>query len=120
MVNLRYQPSFYKYVRPSFAPVGLMIDLWEKSYKAGTKLSVPVYVINDLDKPFAQEVRLEWLKEGGAIQTLALPVEVAPYEVKIISFDTSVPNGNGDFQLRAVYDTGEDEVFSLRDIPVKE
>lgn len=120
LVNLRYQPSFYKYVRPSFAPVGLMIDLWEKSYKAGTKLSVPVYVINDLDKPFAQEVRLEWLKEGGAIQTLALPVEVAPYEVKIISFDTSVPNGNGDFQLRAVYGTGEDEVFSLRDIPVKE
>ena len=33
--NLTLESSFHKYVKHSFAPVGLMIDTWEKEYTGG-------------------------------------------------------------------------------------
>lgn len=119
--RLCYQPQFYKYVKPAFASVGLMIDIWEKSYKAGEHLSVPVCVINDLGLPFHQELRLEWLKEEKVIDTQKVLVDVSAYEVKVVPFDVVLPDEKGDFQLRAIYSNeGKDDVFSLRDIPVSE
>lgn len=116
---LRFQPQFYKYVKPSFASVGLMVDLWEKSYKTGEKLSVPVYVINDLGEPFNQELRLEWLENGSVIDTQKIKADVPAYDVNLISFETKLPDTVGDYQLRVVYTTNGEEIFSLRDIPVK-
>ena len=117
--NLTYEPNFYKYVKPSFAPVGLMIDTWEKEYACGDKINVPVFVINDLEQPFDQEIQLSILNAGQVVSTYQKAVNVKPYEVLTVPFEVVIPDHAGDYLLKGEYTLNGENVFSLRDIPVK-
>lgn len=116
--NLVYEPEFYKYVRPSFAPVGLMIDLWEKSYAPSEVVTAPVYVVNDLPTPFEQDVVLTVEKDGKEISVIRQHVFVGEYEVKVVPFEVALPTGAGDYLMKAEIMLNGEKVFSLRDIPV--
>jgi hypothetical protein len=116
--NLTYEPAFYKYVKPAFAPVGLMIDTWEKKYAGGSKINVPVFVINDLEQPFNQEIQLSILLEGQIVSMYKKEVNVKPYEVLTLPFEVEIPNKAGDYLMKCEYTLNGDNVFSLRDIPV--
>jgi len=117
--NLTFEPSFYRYVKPAFAPVGLMIDLWEKEYVAGDKINVPVFVINDLEKPFNQELQLSLLLDGQVVSTHKKEVSVDPYQVLTVPFEVEIPNKAGNYLLKCEYTRNLENVYSLRDIPVK-
>ena len=117
--NLTYEPLFYKYVKPAFSPVGLMIDTWEKTYKAGTKYQIPVFVINDLEKPFNQKVKISILRDENTISTYTKEVSVKPYEVLTINFDISIPETAGSYLMKAEIEFINENVFCLRDIPVE-
>jgi hypothetical protein len=117
--NLTFEPEFYKYVRPSFAPVGLMIDLWEKSYAPSATVTAPVYIINDLPETFEQEVVLTIEKEGREISAVRQHVSVEGYEVKVVPFEIKLPADAGDYLLKAEIRVNGEKVFSLRDIPVR-
>ncbi|GHT70301.1 hypothetical protein AGMMS50239_38510 [Bacteroidia bacterium] len=117
--NLRYEPEFYRYVKPSFAPVGLMVDVWEKSCSAAEKLTVPVFVINDLEKPFKQKVTLTLLKGDKIVSTRQQKVNVKPCQVEITPFEITLPKETGDYLLKAEITVAGEQVFSIRDIPVK-
>jgi hypothetical protein len=117
--NLTYEPNFYKYARPAFAPVGLMIDLWEKEYSASTKINVPVYVVNDLKTPFEQTVVLTILNhEGKEVSTSQQAVSAKGYEVPILNFEVTLPEEKGDYTMKAAITVDGEKVFSVRDIPV--
>ena len=45
--NLVFEPYFEKYVKDSFAPVGIMIDVWKEDFSAGETIAAPVVIIND-------------------------------------------------------------------------
>ena len=117
--NLTFEPEFYKYVRPSFAPVGLMIDLWEKSYTPSATVTAPVFVINDLPEPFEQDVVLTIEKDGREISAVRQQVSAGGYEVKVIPFHVALPAGAGDYLMKAEITMNGEKVFSLRDIPVR-
>jgi hypothetical protein len=117
--NLTFEPEFYRYVKPAFAPVGLMIDVWEKSYAVAAQLEVPVYVTNDLQVSFEQEVTLDLLRDGQTVATYHQPVKVKPYEVQIVSFTLTLPAEPGEYQLKAGITCNNQPVFSLRDLPVE-
>jgi hypothetical protein len=117
--NLVYEPEFYKYVRPAFAPVGLMIDLWEKSYVPAKTVTAPVFVVNDLPETFEQDVALTLEKDGREISVLRQRVSVGGYEVKTIPFEVALPSDAGDYLLKAEITVNGEKVFSLRDIPVR-
>jgi hypothetical protein len=116
--NLKFEPEFYKYMRPAFSPVGLMIDLWEKDYPAQAKITVPVYVINDLKQPFKQKVTLTLLKDDKIVSTWKQKVTVKPYEVEIRPFEITLPKEAGDYQLKSEIRVDGEQVFSLRDVKV--
>jgi hypothetical protein len=116
--SLTLEPEFYRYVKPTFAPVGLMIDVWEKSYSAAAQLTVPVYVINDLQAPFEQEVTLDLLRDGQTVSTWRLPAKVSSYEVQTVSFELTLPSEPGEYQLKAGITWNSQPVFSLRDLSV--
>jgi hypothetical protein len=117
--NLTFEPEFYKYVRPSFAPVGLMIDLWEKSYTPSETVTVPVYIINDLPEPFKRDVTLAIEEDGRAISTVVQRVSVGGYEVKVLPVEIELPADAGDYLMRAETIVNREKVFSLRDITVR-
>ncbi|MDR1959088.1 MAG: hypothetical protein LBQ54_08605 [Planctomycetaceae bacterium] len=118
--NLTFEPEFYRYVKPSFSPVGLMIDnVWEKSYPPAGKLTVPVHVINDLKTTFEQDVALTVLKDGKVIATYKQPVSAKGYEVSIVNFEITLPAEAGDYLMKADITVGGEQVSSWRDLPVK-
>jgi hypothetical protein len=117
--NLTYEQEFYRYVKPAFSPVGLMIDIWEKEYTAAAPLTVPVYVINDLPAPFAQEVTLTVLQNEQTIATYRLPVHVDGWEVAILPFAITLPDAPGDYRIKAEITVDNQDVFSLRDVKLK-
>ncbi len=117
--KLTYEPAFYKYVRPAFSPVGLMIDTWEKNYARDAKLEVPVFVINDLETPFKQEVRLDILSDGKVVSSYKKEANVKPYEALTIPIEVKIPEKAGAYLMKAEIDLAGEQVFSLRDIPVK-
>lgn len=120
VVNLVWEPHFYKYVKPAFSPVGLMVDLWEKEYAASSRITVPVFVINDLGERREQEIRVSLLRDGAeAGGAYSGKVVVGPYGVETIHFEVDVPDTAGDYMLKAATQVGGEEVFSVRDIPVR-
>ena len=117
--NLTYEPAFYKYMKPAFAPVGLMIDLWEKEYERGAIINVPVFVINDLEQPFNQKIQLSILHEGEAVSLYIKDVHVKPFEALTVPFEVEMPDQAGIYLLKGEYTLNDENVFSLRDIPVQ-
>ena len=117
--NLTFEPSFYKYVKPAFAPVGLMIDLWEKEYDGGARINVPVFIINDLEQPFNHEIQLSILLDGQLIASYKKKVMVKPYEVLTVPFEIVMPGKAGNYLLKGEYTLNDENVYCLRDIPVK-
>jgi len=118
--TLTFEKNFYKYVRASFAPVGLMIDLWENAYAPDSIVKTPVIIANDLKTPFAQEITLTVeTPEGEIVSSSKQQAELAPYEAKTLDFEFTVPSAKGDYILKAEYEKDGEKVFSVRDIPVK-
>jgi hypothetical protein len=116
----KFEKNFYKYVRASFAPVGLMIDLWDNAYTPDSIVKAPVIVANDLKTPFAKTVTLTVeTPDGKVISSSKQKVELAGYEAKTFDFEFTVPSTAGDYLLKAEYETKGEKVFSVRDIPVK-
>ena len=118
--NLVFEPTFYKYVRSSFAPVGLMVDAWEKEYAASAKLTVPVFVINDLEQPFNHEVQLSVMLNEQAVSTYRKEISVEPYEVLIVPFEIETPGRAGNYLLKGEYTLNQKNVYSIRDFAVSE
>ncbi len=119
--NLTFEPRMYKYLKPAFAPVGLMVDLWEREYMAGTTVEVPVYVINDLGEATDQEVTLTLELDGKVVgKPQTMEVTAAPYEVKVTTFSLPIPSEKGDYILTASIHYDKEKVISVRDIPVKQ
>ena len=56
--NLIYEPKMAAAFKNAFAPVGLMIDYWENEVIAGSSISIPVVVINDLEPAWSGKVHL--------------------------------------------------------------
>ena len=117
--NLTFEPEFYKYVKHAFSPVGLMIDSWEKSYNAGEKYQVPVFVINDLDETFTQKIEVSIIKDEKTVSTVTKDVSIKPYEVLTVPFEISIPDEAGVYLLKAETAFKGNNVFSMRDLQVK-
>jgi len=120
IANLAFEPEFEKYVRPSFAPVGLMLDVWEKSYKAASTLNVPTFITNDLETPFAKEMTLSILHADKLVSEVKRQVSAKPYEVAVANIEIKLPDEAGEYLLKAEYTNDNDEkIFSLRDLKVQ-
>ncbi|ANH81212.1 hypothetical protein A8C56_09655 [Niabella ginsenosidivorans] len=98
---LTFDPSFYKYVKSAFAPVGLMIDVWEKQYPALGRLQVPVSITNDRETTFKQELALTLLKDNKVVSVLRQQVTVDGYQVKVVPFNIELPAVEGNYLLKA-------------------
>ena len=116
--NLVYEPNFYRYVKPSFAPVGLMIDFWEKAVNPGAELKLDVYAINDLDTPFTGNIKLRIIKDGKEISMQEKEVSISPLGREIPSFTITVPDEKGEYQMEASINLNDEEVKSIRDLKV--
>ena len=101
VVKLRWEPNFYRYVRDSFAPVGLSIKFWKDRLPSGSKVKIPVAVINDLDVDWAGPVTLSVKKGDHVISRTQLDGRAAPYAVVDLTFDLAMPAKAGTYMIEA-------------------
>nr|WP_294897970.1 glycoside hydrolase family 2 TIM barrel-domain containing protein [uncultured Pedobacter sp.] len=116
--KFEYWPAFTKYVKPAFSPVGLMVDAWEKSYQPNSVITVPVFVINDLNKEWKGELDVELLKDGKVISRQKRLHKVPAFKVDKERFDVSIPSKKGEYKLIARINYNGEAVESIRDISV--
>jgi hypothetical protein len=117
--NLVFEPNFFRYVRDSFAPVGLMMDAWAASYPAGQQQEFPVVIINDLEAPWKGYMQFHLLRDGKDIAEQTLPAEVTGFGTNRVSFTVAIPEQPGNYQAVAtLLDTPCGAVRSLRDFSV--
>lgn len=117
--KLTWEPEFYRYVRDSFAPVGLMLNFFAEDLPAGKTQELPVIVINDLPEAWQGQVRLRLLRGEQVIQEKSLPCAVAALGEKNLSFSCAIPTGPGAYQFEAaLVKPGSDPVRSLRDFSI--
>ena len=117
--ELKWDPDYYTYVRDSFAPVGVMLDVWAEELPGGSTQDFPVIVTNDLNEPWHEAVQLQITKGGKKIFDKLLPAKVAALETTRIVFSVPIPQEPGDYQAEVILrDTPAGRVRSLRDFSV--
>jgi hypothetical protein len=117
--KLTWEPEFYRYVRDSFAPVGLMIDAWADDYTPDEQREFPVVIVNDLREPWAGDVRLRILRGAEMVSEQKLAVRVPGFEAMRVVFSAAVPAQAGSYQVEAMLlATPTGPVRSLRDFAV--
>jgi len=112
--GLIMQPIFEKYVKPAFAPVGIMIEKWDDSYLAGALLKVPVVMYNDLYSDWKGEVNFRIMREDEEILSLKREVRVKSLGLERLEFDLELPVRSGSYEMIAAFTLGEQLVFSSR------
>ncbi|NGM61086.1 hypothetical protein G5B30_04045 [Sphingobacterium sp. SGG-5] len=120
VAQLEYDPYFIKYVKPAFAPVGIMIDYWTERIWRGASIAVPVNVVNDTYDTFEKELVFELIDETGtSLQKKTYSVKVDPLGSTRCMFSLKMPKTNGKYELLVYYHSDEGKVFSSRKIEVK-
>lgn len=101
IVNLTYEPHFYKYVKPAFHPVGIMVEFWEEDVRPGQPLTVPVHIINDTYEKVENTVQMSLLSGGQVIVQKSVPFSLEKLQKKIVKIDLVVPEVKGTVYMEA-------------------
>lgn len=119
VTTLEFDPNFVKYVKPAFAPVGLMIESWEKEYKAGQEMQIPVHIINDLYTDWEGDISFAITKDNQVIDSQIVKVKLASLGKASENFKIRIPALAGKYQMEASLMLNNEKVFSIRDVLVK-
>jgi hypothetical protein len=101
--SLTLQPSFTKYVREAFKPVGVYINFWQSSLQPAAKRSYTVMMVNDYDQSVSGMLALEFEGEGGNIANcVRKPFTIPALGQESYVFDLEAPAVEGRYILKAV------------------
>jgi beta-galactosidase len=116
--KLENEPHFIKYVKPSFAPVGVMIDAWASKYSPGQEVTIPIQLVNDTDSSFSADLYFEILQQNKVVLSKKLRVNVDKYGRLRSLFRVQMPIPKGSYELNAYYVSGAARIFSVRQIEI--
>ena len=119
VAKLQWEPEFFKYVRDSFAPIGLCIDDWAEKYEGGKPHTFSVGLINDLARDWTGKLRFRLLRGNRTIQEQKIKAVVSALGSSTLKVSVVMPADWGSYQVDAVLsETTTGEVHSLRDFIV--
>ncbi|TDC80502.1 glycoside hydrolase family 2 TIM barrel-domain containing protein [Streptomyces hainanensis] len=119
--SLDYEPHFWEYVRDAFAPVALMVDVWDRELAGGVLHEIPVTAINDLPDDWNGElvVRVVTAVTGVVVSEhrRAIRIPALGQERRYFGLTTVIPDG--EHQIVAELTDGDgSSVRSVRDVRV--
>jgi beta-galactosidase len=114
--NLVFEPNFERYLRSAFAPVGLMLDVWNAKYRGNIQLVVPVYITNDTYTDFSDTIKLTLAKDHQVIKEISLAITVKSLGQEIAKVELDLPPVKGNCVLTATVRNGTELVFSEREL----
>ncbi len=105
---LEYDPYFEKFVKDSFAPVGLMLDFWDARVALDSNRQLAVYVINDLYDDWEGLVRVRIMQEGRPVCEYSQVCKVESLGREILPFSVHFPKERGSYEIIAELISGQD------------
>lgn len=119
VATLEVEPNYLKYMPDAFAPVGVMLDFWKTTSKAGSRHQIHIVAINDLDTSWSGSLQLRLLKKDQAVFSHQEPVTIDELGRIERTVACSMPAEEGDYQLEATLRReGSPPVRSLRDVRI--
>jgi hypothetical protein len=108
--NLVLDPHFEDYVRQAFKPLGVYLNFWQPSLRAGSKHRFFVMMVNDEYEGAQGKLELSLEGENGnPVLRRAQSFSVPGLGQQTYKFDLEIPALSGKFLLRAAaYRTGAD------------
>lgn len=117
--KLIWNREFYTYVRDAFAPIGLMLNVWDDELPGGQTKEFPVIIFNDLEKSWKGEVKFTLSQNGKIIYKSLIPIQVEGFGTSKFSFKVSIPEQSDNYQAEVtLVNTPFGPVRSLRDFSV--
>jgi hypothetical protein len=116
--NLKYEPHFYKYVRPAFSPVGVMFDFWEKQVSPGCNLNLSIYLINDTYDLVENKLKLRLIKDDKIVIEKQIIIDLKELQKKILEIPLTIPMEEGDYSLEAELIYKGESIKSVREFVV--
>jgi len=99
---LTWEPEFQRYVRDSFAPVGLMVDFWKDQVRADSEADIRVMFVNDLGESWSGPVQLRLRRSGEALLFEGKrDIQLAPFGTGSTEFHLTWPRKSGPVTLEA-------------------
>lgn len=117
--NLTFEPYFYQYVQPAFNPVGLMIDIWDKTFESGQTIEVPVHIINDTYEDWNSNMNLCISSSDEILSKQILTCELNKLEKKVYIKSLKLPEECGEYKLVAEIVYKGVSVKSIRDFSIE-
>ncbi len=117
--NLIWEPQFYKYVRDSFSPIGLMIDFWDDSVKKDSRFSIRVTMINDLEKDWNGSIMLKLKKNDKVVLESSKEVKISGFGHNKTDFILDTKGLEGNFTIEvALNETPFGTIKSIRNFKI--
>lgn len=91
ILNLTYQPDFYRYVKPAFSPVGVMLEFWEDTVSGGQAFQIPVHLINDLYEDFSGKLKLRLKNGDTVVSEQTVSIELNALAKKVVEIHVAIP-----------------------------
>ena len=119
VAKLTLEPNFEEYVKEAFSPVGLMLDFWAPSGKAGEDKQLKIFVLNDLYDDWAGDVTLRVTRDGKTVSEQSQKAKVTGLGREILSFVQKFPGETGRYTITAeLKNQSGKRVRSIRDFRI--
>jgi beta-galactosidase len=118
LINLTYEPNFYKYVKQAFSPVGVMIEFWESSMRRGQQDTIPLHIINDTYERVSDTIKLSIRYGNEIISEIAVPYSLIGLQKRIIRVPVSFPGEPGDYTFEAQINFNGTPAKSIREFKI--
>jgi len=119
--NLVYEPHFYKYVKPAFNPVGLMLEFWDKELKPDSEINLPIHILNDTYEHVNGIINVRFSRKGmdHEIGEQSISYTLEGLEKKVISLNMKIPSEPGQYTLEGSINYKGETIKSIREFRVE-
>jgi len=117
--NLVYEPHFFKYLKPAFSPVAVMVDFWEKYVSQGQQLIIPVHMINDTYDKAEGYLNLTFYYGNEIIYKQSTSFSLNGLRKNLIEIPVTIPDRKGLCRLEADIVYKGESVKSVREFSVE-
>jgi beta-galactosidase len=113
--NLVFEPYFYQYVKPAFAPTGIMIDFWENSISPDQQITVPVHIINDTYQKLETAMSLTLYRDTEIIDQKSVDFILDGTSKIVLESTLKIPEITGKLKLVASIAYKDEIISSIRE-----
>jgi hypothetical protein len=118
--NLVFEPWFYKYIRPAFNPVGIMLNFWDEKLSAGSAVNIPVNIINDTYENWTGELVLSLFNDQGIVLNVQKgSVSLPELGKETYNFQMKFPEQKGQFSVVGEIIYKNEKVQSIRELKLE-